>query len=1243
MPPFDSGVRNPKVNSLSGSGEPPIPRAGVSSLRLLQMGAISVLIAVKSKALGRVIQHVLHGQEGISSIDFAHSEQRLTEHAQRLRPGLIIVNSRLLGRAPGRALTELKRANPQSQVILTCDFEEFNRSFDPAIVDGRVLEETLVQQLPAIARRLMSGANASPTRGASAIARSINRQRSHQEMSGSEEPSIKTNRRHTKSSIFPKFSLVLALFTILSLHTRLQADTAPSTYSAYTATDTKLIPPAPSLGSANSVINDPVFGSRILRVTDQKTLGGESFISTDAGFHRAWNADSTAIKLTGPHGDAYWLEFNPNTFKVGDGSSRPVIHSVMFGASWEWSTVDPEVIYFLKGNQIAKYNKSTGVVTSLGGPSTADTLGYMAVVIGLDNWVCAAAGSGQQDSYSKIFCINPISPSTSKFIDVYNKTINGVAQGDPDWPTSAPGKVIGIHDISGGTGASWLEVTFHQQSWRANGGAVFNLATNTWSLVTASDPYWSGHVSMGNGKYANASGSVDGRDSRGLIVRDPNNLMNSSEYLFVAQPPDTRNAWCDADHSSWLNSVNNPNAPILISRYTIGSSCRFAFTGEIDAAAVDGSNTVWRFAHNHNGGSACYYAQSFAQISNDGHWALFSSYWDGALGADTSFGCATRIDTFIVELSHGITTSATPATGGTASSGTTPAQLPIQTSQVQTSVPSPSPVVRYEQTNSAIAYSGAWSTNNLSLHSGGSAALSMDPGSRARFTFVGTGIRWIGYRDEWSGVARVYLDGSLTATVDTFASPAAAQTVLYSVAGLPSASHTLVLEATGARNAKSGGSWVWIDALDVNSSSTSDSVDTTKMQMGYGVIDKGLGVAVLRSFSGQDLVSEAAIPASAAANNWLMYAEKGVGVSTGVAISNPNNIDANVNLLLSDGRQTSLLIPAMGQHSAFVDDLFGNFQGSFLGTLKIQSNTPVAVLTLRGTTNAEGQFIIVSIPLSSSAPDIGGTKVFPSVVDGGGYNSELILVNSASTMSTGSIQFSFEVSTGLGANKTFNFSIPAGGVWRIRTVSGEMGPSGTVTSGYASLIMSGGSPMPDGVAIIRLSSNGNLISETAVSAQSQISRSLMFGSFEPNSRTGVAIVNPLSQDVQVTLTPFDGNGGSVAPAKTLTLSALSQTTAFLDELIGGLPSRFEGSVLLEAASPVYAISVRGTTNSQGGFLMSTLSMVDLNQMPSGVHYFPYVVNGSSYKTEFLMMNTGTSAPQLSLFGTDGKPMAIPLQ
>lgn len=120
---------------------------------------------------------------------------------------------------------------------------------------------------------------------------------------------------------------LLVFAALESLSSPLQAQTAPSTYSAYTGTDVKTVPPPPALGPANSVITDPTFGSRILRVTDQNTNSGESFISTDAGFHRTWNANSTAIKLTGPRGDAYWLEFNPSSFTVGDGfRAPPFIH-----------------------------------------------------------------------------------------------------------------------------------------------------------------------------------------------------------------------------------------------------------------------------------------------------------------------------------------------------------------------------------------------------------------------------------------------------------------------------------------------------------------------------------------------------------------------------------------------------------------------------------------------------------------------------------------------------------------------------------------------------------------------------------------------------------------------------------------------------------------------------------------------------------------------------------------------------
>jgi len=464
------------------------------------------------------------------------------------------------------------------------------------------------------------------------------------------------SRRSSFGYVCLSAAALLAVFTVPTAAKAIsKACIAPSTYSAYSGTDPRPIPPAPPFGPANSTVVDPTFGSSILRVTDQDTLSGESFISTDAGFHRTWNANATAIQVTGPHGDGYWLEFNPGTFTVGDGSSHPVLHPLPINANWEWSAVNPDLLYFLNGTQLAAYNKATETVTNLGGAPSGNPVTSWAVVVGRDNWVCAAAGLGYQNTYTELLCINPANPSSTKYIDVLNKTINGVLQTDPNWPTSADGQTIGIHSISGGTGPSWLGVTFHQQSWGGNGDAVLNLATNTWSRVTNADPYASGHVSVGNGRFVNGSGSIDGRDSRGALVRDANNLMDASQYLFIAQPPASVN-WFDAEHSSWLNSGCNANAPILQSRYTFWDpSPWLPWIGEITAAATDGSNTVWRFAHNHNApGWWGYYGEAFAQISNDGQWALFSSPWDGTLGTSPSpggdFGSPPRIDTFIVRL-----------------------------------------------------------------------------------------------------------------------------------------------------------------------------------------------------------------------------------------------------------------------------------------------------------------------------------------------------------------------------------------------------------------------------------------------------------------------------------------------------------------------------------------------------------------------------------------------------------------
>lgn len=120
---------------------------------------------------------------------------------------------------------------------------------------------------------------------------------------------------------------------------------------------------------------------------------------------------------------------------------------------------------------------------------------------------------------------------------------------------------------------------------------------------------------------------------------------------------------------------------------------------------------------------------------------------------------------------------------------------------------------RFEETSPSVTWTGSWAKNSLPANSGGSARLSMETMSRVDFSFTGTGVRWLGYRDEWSGIADVLLDGRLRATVDTLSSPAVAQVEIYAIEGLRDGQHTLTIRPTGRKHRASGGAWIWVDAF----------------------------------------------------------------------------------------------------------------------------------------------------------------------------------------------------------------------------------------------------------------------------------------------------------------------------------------------------------------------------------------------------------------------------------------------
>ena len=129
----------------------------------------------------------------------------------------------------------------------------------------------------------------------------------------------------------------------------------------------------------------------------------------------------------------------------------------------------------------------------------------------------------------------------------------------------------------------------------------------------------------------------------------------------------------------------------------------------------------------------------------------------------------------------------------------------------------PAPVVsRLQNTDPDVSYSGGWSGADISKPwSAGSATISNVSGAQATLAFRGTAVSWIGARGPDSGIARIFIDGSLVGEVDTYFHTLKVQDTLFKAAGLADANHTLTIEVTGRKNAASTGTVILVDAFDV--------------------------------------------------------------------------------------------------------------------------------------------------------------------------------------------------------------------------------------------------------------------------------------------------------------------------------------------------------------------------------------------------------------------------------------------
>ncbi len=108
-----------------------------------------------------------------------------------------------------------------------------------------------------------------------------------------------------------------------------------------------------------------------------------------------------------------------------------------------------------------------------------------------------------------------------------------------------------------------------------------------------------------------------------------------------------------------------------------------------------------------------------------------------------------------------------------------------------------STLTAYQNTNSAIKYTGTWVTNSVADAYGGSIGASSTANSAASLTFTGREVTWVTSRASNRGVANVFIDGTQVKSVNTYSTSTARRRVVFTKAFPTSGQHTIKIVCAG--------------------------------------------------------------------------------------------------------------------------------------------------------------------------------------------------------------------------------------------------------------------------------------------------------------------------------------------------------------------------------------------------------------------------------------------------------------
>ncbi len=525
------------------------------------------------------------------------------------------------------------------------------------------------------------------------------------------------------------------------------------------------VPPA-----TGTSYTDPVFGSTIKRIsnapfTPNSDRGGMlNWIENEYSTMSAFNNDNSKFILV--H-ESYFGLYN------GDGVYvRDLPLEINSSSEPRWSRKDNETLYYHTGNRFKSYNITTGVANVVHAFSEYSSIsgnGEMDISFDGDHFVFAGDGRYifvyqiSTDTKFRVFDTNGAAFDATYVTPDNNVTIT--------WKQSGTARFSGIELFD-------TNMNFLRQVAHVGGHMDVTRDTNGDEVLV-----W-----------------TNSNDSQPIP-----NCNNGIVKIRLADGTQTCLAQLDWSLAVHISAPDG-NGTVFVETYAPGnpspdSTGWVPYTNELLQVKLDASG-INRLAHHRSRPWNSYNYEPKMSTSRDGSRVLFASNYD-----------LQKIDSYTAEYSD----TYLMVLGATSSTGS------------GNPVPNPPPTVtatntRLEQDNSAAQYSGTWYPNRGGFNSGGSATLAMNSGDSVKLPFTGTGVKWIGYSDPWSGIAEVYIDGALKATLDTYSANTQAQKAQYSVDGLTNGAHTLNIVAKGQHSATSQGAWVWIDAFDVTAGSAPAAV-----------------------------------------------------------------------------------------------------------------------------------------------------------------------------------------------------------------------------------------------------------------------------------------------------------------------------------------------------------------------------------------------------------------------------------